>query len=99
MAGVRLLYPTHAQLLKWHDHIYPRHALENIKVVLAVGIRGATAKGSWLGAVGTPNLAVTQETDSNALYARLGSRTESGFLLYCPRSASCIQVGNRISTP
>lgn len=90
LAGIRLLYPSTEQIsLSQTDNVTIASELEllnNVGAVLALCIRGTSARSLWLDAVGPSDPILARRTDPNSLCALYGGESRDECLLFCPRT-------------
>ena len=98
IAGVRLLYPTAEQIGNFPLKFPPccqglppkaKFAGDSVPVigpVLAIALRGASARSMWLDVVGPCDPVIARRINSNSLCALYGGNSRDSCLLYCPRS-------------
>lgn len=96
LAGIRLLYPSTEQIsLSQSDNSSVSSEMEllnNVGAVLALCIRGTSARSLWLDAVGPSDPVLARKTDPNSLCALYGGESRDECLLFCPRTPARVHT-------
>ncbi|XP_052805856.1 dynein axonemal assembly factor 8-like isoform X2 [Mya arenaria] len=92
LSAIRLVYPSPEQMnVPKADNasVMPEiDILNNVGAVLALCIRGTSARSVWLDAVGPSDPVLARRTDPNSLCALYGGDSREECLLFCPRTAA-----------
>ncbi|XP_074653052.1 dynein axonemal assembly factor 8-like [Tubulanus polymorphus] len=99
VAGVRLVYPSTAYITANSGSVPSQlgrqsrlETLNNIGPVLAIVIRGTSARTIWLDTIGPADPVLARKTDPNSVCALYGGETRDKVLIFCPRTATRIFV-------
>ena len=90
LSGIRLVYPSTEQMSASQTEnqavLSEIELLNNVGAVLALCIRGTSARSLWLDAVGPSDPVLARRTDPNSLCALYGGDSREECLLFCPRT-------------
>ena len=97
LSGIRLLFPSTEQIKLSQtenntDVSSELELLNNVGAVLALCIRGTSARSLWLDAVGPSDPVLARRTDPNSLCALYGGESRDECLLFCPRTPARVQA-------